>query len=106
MLDALVPKKPLLARPLGPPGRGSRSRGPEIWRCGCGATTTLDSKQEGNVVPVAWVSMSIWIGGAGEYGLTKMEDKILCPLCAYNHGLVKTPLAPIGPMKMLPPKRK
>jgi hypothetical protein len=105
MGDALVPKR---QPPMLPPKGGRREAGPEVWHCGCGAQTTLDFERDKNVVPIGWVTMKLWIGGAGEYGGTKMDEKILCQHCAHKHGVAPAPTqqAPIGPMKLLLPKRK
>lgn len=98
-----IVRRPPAQSPLVPPNRGKREAGPEVWHCGCGERTTLDFEKDRNVVPVGWVTMKLWRGGADKYGGTLMEEKILCPHCAYLQGVGPQP--PAGPMKMLPPKR-
>lgn len=95
--------------------RGSVKAGPEKWVCGCGASVLWDREKASNgIVPNGWVQMKLWIGGAGEFGLTRMDEKILCPSCAWEKGVWEKPTVPEpkkpfelppGPLKMLPPKR-
>lgn len=92
------------------PAAGSVKPGPERWLCGCGVSTFWD--RDNGVVPTNWVKMSLWIGGAGEFGLTKMEEKVMCPQCAWASGVVPHPsVAPtnlkrLPPLRMLPPRKK